>query len=177
MPEPEFLTRRLLVRRWNDDDIDALHEVYGDEDAMRWVGDGHAISREDCIRWQAVTRNNYLTRGYGMFAIELRAQPGVIGFCGIVHPDAQVAPEVKYAFKRAEWGQGFATEAVRGLIDHASRILRIGFLIATVAPDNLASHRVLLKAGMRSGELMQNPDGTQTRIFQWHADEPPRHGT
>ncbi|MEN3109700.1 GNAT family N-acetyltransferase [Uliginosibacterium paludis] len=169
MPEAEFLTHRLLVRRWNDDDIDALHEVYGDEDAMRWVGDGHAISRDDCVRWLAVTRNNYLKRGYGMFAIELRAQPGVIGFCGIVHPDGQIEPEVKYALRRSHWGQGFATEAVRGLIDHAHRRLGIDFLIATIAPANLASHRVLLKAGMRCGDLLQDPDGTQTRAFHWQA--------
>jgi RimJ/RimL family protein N-acetyltransferase len=157
------------VRRWLDSDLEALLAVYGDADAMRWVGEGRAITREECVQWLEVTRINYEKRGYGMFAIEQLAQPGVIGFCGIVHPGGQVKPEVKYAFLRSCWGQGFATEVLSGLIAYANRVHGLAFLIATAAPANVASHKVLLKAGMRRAELRANPDGTQTQLFLWGA--------
>lgn len=165
-----FVTDRLAVRRWRDDDLDALAAVYGDEDAMRWVGDGRAITRDECVRWLEVTRGNYAKRGYGMFAVEERTSPGVIGFCGIVHPGDQVDPEIKYAFLRAHWGRGLATEAVAGLIAYGAASHGLRSIVATAAPENHASHRVLLKAGMRRGALVRNDDGSRTQWFAWSAD-------
>jgi RimJ/RimL family protein N-acetyltransferase len=167
--EPEFKTERLLVRRWRDTDLPALLAVYGDADAMRWVGDGRAITHEECLQWLAVTRANYEKRGYGMFAIKERSSPGVIGFCGIVHPGGQPEPEVKYALRRSQWGRGLATEAVSGLIAYGASNHNLAFIIATTAPRNVASHRVLLKAGMRRAELRANDDGTHTQLFHWRA--------
>ena len=46
------------------------------------------------------------------------------------------------------WGQGYATEAVRGLIGYAFEELGLHRLEAGVATGNLASIRVLEKAGM-----------------------------
>ena len=171
MSEPEFETERLLVRRWRESDLHALLAVYGDAEAMRWVGDGRAITHEECVQWIGVTRSNYEKRGYGMFAVEGRSSPGVLGFCGIVHPGGQSEPEVKYALLRSHWGQGFATEAVSGLIAYASRVHNLAFIIATAAPQNVASHRVLLKAGLQRAELRSNNDGTHTQLFRWRAGQ------
>jgi RimJ/RimL family protein N-acetyltransferase len=169
MAAPEFETERLLVRRWRDSDVPALLAVYGDADAMRWVGDGRALTQSECIQWLAVTRRNYEQRRYGMFAIEDRSTRGTIGFCGIVHPGGQPQPEVKYALLRSHWGKGYATEAVTGLIAYGARAHCLTFIMATAAPQNLASHRVLLKAGMQRAALRANADGTFTQLFQWHA--------
>lgn len=169
MSESEFETERLLVRRWRDSDLPALLAVYGNAEAMRWVGDSRAITHEECVQWLAVTRSNYEKRGYGMFAIEERFSPGAVGFCGIVHPGGQPEPEVKYALLRSHWGRGLATEAVSGLIAYGARTHKLAFIIATTAPRNTASHRVLLKAGMQRGELRTNDDGTHTQLFHWHA--------
>lgn len=171
MSEPEFQTARLLVRRWRDSDLPALLAVYGDADAMRWVGDGRAITHEECVQWLGVTRRNYEKRGYGMFAIEERSAPGVVGFCGIVHPGDQPEPEIKYALRRSHWGRGLATEAVSALIAYGARTHGLAFIIATTAPDNVASHRVLLKAGMQRAELRANDDGTHTQLFHWRPGE------
>jgi RimJ/RimL family protein N-acetyltransferase len=134
---------------------------------MRWVDDGQPITLAECAHWFEVTRANYEKRGYGMFALEEKASGKVIGFIGIVHPGGQIEAEVKYAFLRSHWGQGLATEAVTGLIDYGARVHGLSYMIATVAPANIASQRVLLKSGMERGELVDNDDGTQTQLFQW----------
>ena len=164
-----FRTDRLLVRRWRESDLPDLNAVYGDADAMRWVGDGRPITDEECCKWMEITRENYEKRGYGMFAVERNATPGVIGFCGIVHPGGQVEPEIKYAYHRSCWGQGFATEVVVGLISYGVEVHGLRQLIATTAPDNTASHRVLLKAGMTRGKLVEDEDGSPTQVFEWFA--------
>jgi RimJ/RimL family protein N-acetyltransferase len=164
-----FETERLRVRRWRDTDLSALMAVYGDADAMRWVGDGGPITEAECHEWLVVTQRNYRTRGYGMFAVELKREPGAVGFCGIVHPAGQTDAEVKYAYLRRLWGLGIASEALRGLIGYGVREHGLRYMIATTAPENLASHRVLEKAGMIRGALRANDDGSHTQLFAYRA--------
>lgn len=167
MSETVFSTERLIVRQWRDSDLATLFAVYGDADAMRWVGDGKPITLEQCVKWLEITRWNYENRGYGMFAVEQKSFPGVIGFCGIVHPDGQAEPEIKYAYLRSLWGRGFATEAAAGLIEYGAAVHGLDYIIATTAPDNEASHKVLLKAGMTKGQLINEEDESATQLFYW----------
>lgn len=142
-------TDRLRIRRLVASDEHAMYRVYSDPEAMRYVDDGRPISREDCARWMLVTAENYGKRGYGMFAVELLRTTEVIGFCGLVHPGGQPEPEVKYAFQRTFWGQGFATETCRALITWGRESAELEEIIATVDPENKPSHAVLRKVGMR----------------------------
>ena len=73
-----FESERLRCRRWQPTDLATLLLVYGDAEAMRWVGDGAPISQAECEAWLKVTENNYRTRGYGMFVIEDRTSGQVI---------------------------------------------------------------------------------------------------
>lgn len=148
-----------------------MHAVYGDAGAMRWVDDGQPLDREGCVRWIEVTKQNYATLGYGMSALVLKHSGAVVGFCGIVHPGGQPEAEIKYALLRAHWGKGLATEAVRGMLAYAVERLDLSRVIATTAPENEASERVLLKTGMSHLETTLNEDGSHTKTFVWLAAE------
>lgn len=169
---PLFETRRLRCRRWIAEDIAPLIAVYGDADAMRWVGDGKPLVRAQCEAWLQVTANNYRDRGYGMFALEDRTAGTVVGFCGLIHPGGQPEAEVKYAFLRTHWGRGLATEALKALLVHGAQVHGLDRVIATVAPAHLASRRVLLKSGMVIGQPRRQDEGNFTQLFEWLA---PRH--
>lgn len=169
-----FTTERMCVRKIGESDYDDMMEVYGDRDAMRWVGDGQPITETECREWIVKTLQNYSKRGYGMFAVEERhgSKPGVpsivTGFCGIVHPDNQPEPEIKYAFKRRFWRQGLATEVVIHLLGYAQHILKLEHIIATVDPDNLASHRVLSNAGLQKTDTRLDADGVAVDYYTWN---------
>lgn len=164
-----FRTPRLDVRRLTADDLDAMHAVYGDAAAMRWVADGRGLDRDGCRRWIEKTLDNYRVRGYGMSALALPATGVVVGFCGLVHPDGQQLPEIKYALRRKFWGRGLASEAARGMLGYGARVFGLREVIATTDPDNAASHRVLEKAGMRAAETRRNDDGSHTKVYVWRA--------
>ena len=68
-------TERLGIRRLGPGDVDALHDDYGDAEAMRWVGDGQPLDRAGCERWVAVTKRSYRTRGYGIYALAPNEKP------------------------------------------------------------------------------------------------------
>lgn len=144
-----------------------MYAVYSDPVAARFVDDGLPIERELVGPWIAKTQHNYATYGYGMSAIEERETGAMIGFIGLVHPGGQPETEVKYALLRAFWGQGIATEAVRGMVAYARDDLGLTDLIATVDPAHLASQRVLFKAGFVVREDRHNEDGSVTRLMGW----------
>jgi RimJ/RimL family protein N-acetyltransferase len=164
-----FETERLIVRRLAEDDLDAMFAVYGDADTMRWVDDSVPLTLELCEEWVAVTYSNYATRGYGMSALVLRETGAVVGFCGLVHPGDQQTPELKYALRRELWGRGLASEAAKAMIAYGEMAFGMQRILATVAPANAASVRVLEKAGMRRTDTRHNADGTETAVFEWRA--------
>ena len=168
MSDTVFQTSRLRVRRWRESDLAQLVAVYGDADAMTWVGDGKPLTRDQCLLWLERTRANYEKFGYGMFAVERKPDNEAIGFCGLIHPGGQTEPEAKYAYDRACWGQGIATEALIGLLRYAVETHQHDYIIAT-APENIPSHRVLLKAGMTRGQPIKGTDGSTTELFEYFA--------
>lgn len=163
-----FTTPRLRVRRLDAGDVDDLLAVYGDRDSMRWVGDGEPLDRPECLEWVRVTERNYAERGYGMSALVGAASGRVIGFCGLVHPGGQPEPELKYALRREFRGNGYATEAARAMLAYGAEAFGLRRVIATVAPENAASQRVLTKAGMIRLETTRHaPDGSGSMLFAW----------
>jgi GMP synthase (glutamine-hydrolysing) len=161
-----FTTDRLLCRRWLQQDKPALLSVYGDLQTVRWVGDGSPLTDEEAEYWFAVTERNYQQRGYGMFTLESREDGKVVGFAGIVHPNNQQEPEIKYALHRDYWAQGLGSELVAGLIVYARIKHGLSVLIATVDPDNQASRRILEKSGMQHEDIIDDENGRKTLIYR-----------
>jgi RimJ/RimL family protein N-acetyltransferase len=66
-------------------------------------------------------------------------------------------PKLVNGFAPTYWGQGFATEAARAVLDHCFTTLGIEQIATTVDGPNTASQRVLERLGMRSqGEKTVN---------------------
>ena len=78
----------------------------------------------------------------GACGLELRDGPGGSGAAGAM-------PELGCWLGVAYWGRGFATEAVRALIDHAFTDLELEALQAGARVTNPASRRVLEKCGFQ----------------------------
>ncbi|EDY83995.1 acetyltransferase, GNAT family [Verrucomicrobiia bacterium DG1235] len=162
-----FETDRLVVRSITQDDVDSIYAVYSAPKAMRWVGDGQPIKYNDCIKWVEVTANNYASRGYGLSALQLSDTGEIIGFCGLVHPNGQHEPEIKYALLERYWGKGYASECVKGMIQYGHKQYGMDSIIATVAAENAASQKVLAKCDMRHRETITEDDNSSTLVFAW----------
>jgi RimJ/RimL family protein N-acetyltransferase len=75
------------------------------------------------------------------------ASGAIIGACGLDLRDG--APEIGYWLGVPHWGKGYATEAVRALIDHAFTDLDHEALNAGARVTNPASRRLLEKCGFQ----------------------------
>jgi RimJ/RimL family protein N-acetyltransferase len=82
-----------------------------------------------------------------VFLITARAGV-VLGACGIATLDGET-PEIGYWLGVPFWGNGYATEAARALIDHAFGDLGYEVLQGGARVSNPASRRVLEKCGFQ----------------------------
>ena len=82
-----------------------------------------------------------------VFLITLR-NGAVIGACGFTQIDRH-PPEIGYWLGVKYWGKGYATEAVRALIDHIFTDLGDEAIQAAARVTNPASRRVLEKCGFQ----------------------------
>ena len=164
-----FDSERLICRRWLPSDIDPIFEVYSDPKVARWIDDGTPITREESLAWLDVTSANYAKRGYGMFALQDKESGDVAGFVGLVHPDGQIDAEIKYALRQSHWGRGLASEVVKATASYGAGALGLTKIIATVAPQNKASQRVLEKAGFAFVEERFDDGEASEFYYEWHA--------
>ena len=72
----------------------------------------------------------------------------ILGGCGVGVLDGQ-GPELGYWLGVPFWGQGYATEAVRAVIDYAFTEVDYAFLNAGARVTNPGSRRVLEKCGFQ----------------------------
>src|SRR4051794_277172 len=103
-------TDRLLLRRWRGDDLGALAAMHADPEVMRYVGDGRPHSREQGAASLARYEQGWQARGFGLFAVELRAEGAFVGWVGLAVPEflPEVMPAVEIGWRlaRPHWGAG-----------------------------------------------------------------------
>ncbi len=68
---------------------------------------------------------------------------------GSIHPKHHLADVGIIIGDKALWGKGYATEALKLVIRHAFRTLKLHKLIAGMIATNQGSYRAFLKAGFR----------------------------
>jgi RimJ/RimL family protein N-acetyltransferase len=144
-----FTTERLAARRLRPGDLDDFYAICSNEEAMRYMGDGQPLTREQTEAWIDVSLTNYEVRGWGCFGVTPLESDRLIGFCGFARPPERPGiVELIYAFLPEHWGKGYATEAAGAMLEFGFTESGLTRIEATVDPTNLASKRVLEKIGM-----------------------------
>jgi len=167
---PFLETPRLRLRPAEPADLDAAAEMWSDEEVTRFIG-GKPRTRQDV--WFALLRSAglWVFRGYGYWVVTDRQTGAFLGEAGFADfqrglpPDLVPGPEAGWAFGRAAWGRGIASEAVTAVHEWLDAN-RPGISSCVIEPANIASIRVAEKLGYRqSGETLLGgvPVGTYRR--------------
>jgi ribosomal-protein-alanine N-acetyltransferase len=151
-------TERLEHRAFEDSDAEAFFALNSNPDVMRFTGEPILQSLE-AARQAISNYPDFDSVGYGRWASVLKETQAVIGFCGLKYLSDLGAVDIGYRFLPEYWGRGLATEACVASLDFGFTTLCLDEIISIVIPDNVASIRVLEKAGMQfDGEFLY--DGT-----------------
>jgi len=189
-------TERLLLREPTLDDAPALHRTLGDTRTMRYIGDGTGRPLERVVRSIESSMELFRARRMGGFIVERLDTGEVIGDALLLPiPHSGRTPrdpvtgkrdyadfgsrgphiELGYRLHPDHWGHGFATEAARALFAYATRPpspdpdggLGLTHLVGVTHKDNLASQRVLEKAGLTRQGLSEAYYDQEVMLFVW----------
>jgi RimJ/RimL family protein N-acetyltransferase len=145
-------TERLVLRRFTTADVDNLVELDSDPEVMRYLTGGtptpRAVIEHDILpHW---LRYYERSDGFGFWAAVEKTSGDFLGWLHLRPPDGAGPGEVElgYRLRQAAWGQGYATEGARALIRKGFTELGVRRVVASTYQDNLASRRVMEKAGL-----------------------------
>jgi RimJ/RimL family protein N-acetyltransferase len=146
---PVLETERLVLRAPRLADAKAIVRLAGDRRiAENTARIPHPYGADDAEQFLAVVNRQ---EGEATFAIALKGEvigkSEVMGMCGVERREG--AAEIGYWLGVPYWNRGYATEAVRALIDHAFGDLEHEALQAGARVSNPASRRVLEKCGFQ----------------------------
>jgi ribosomal-protein-alanine N-acetyltransferase len=146
---PEIETEHLLLRQFTAADLELYSEcIFADPDVTRFLPKRDISPRERAERVLKYFGEHWQKHGFGDWAVTDKADGQLIGHCGLNFVPEAGEVEVEYALAKAYWGRGIATEAARASLRYAFETLKLERVIALADPKNIASWRVMEKAGL-----------------------------
>ncbi len=146
-------TPRLWLRRFTADDVDLVVELDADPAVMRFINGGTPTPRDEIAGSVLPAFLAYYERGekWGFWAAIEKATGSFLGWFHLrpAEGGADDEPELGYRLVRSAWGRGYATEGSAALIEKAFAEFGARRVYAETMAVNLASRRVMEKAGLR----------------------------
>ncbi len=146
----EIETERLRLRPLRAADRNDLHHLFTDPDVRRYLWDDQVLPIEQT--WAVVSESlrRFGTDGTGLWAVYRSGRAPVAGFGGYWPFPAGL--EILFGLAPVHWGRGLATELVRTLLRYGFEELGLDRVDGSSDAPNVASLRVMEKAGMHEVE-------------------------
>ena len=145
-----FETSRLLARMPHLKDIPAMVEYLSDpsiSDTTLTIP--YPYSESDAYHWINKSKEEWINGLAYTFVLELRSTGELIGAVGLHMISLHDRAEAGYWIAEPFWNQGYATEALTGLLKFGFDGLKLNKVFATHMDQNPSSGRVMIKAGMK----------------------------
>lgn len=170
-------TERLLLRRSTVDDAEAIAAYRADPEVARYQGWDRVDLESVRTSMAEMAGREPGEPGWVQFSVEEQTTGRLVGDVGL-SPDEEEPGVIKVGYTMAPraQGKGYATEAVRALVDYAFDTLGADTVIAYASAENLPSHRVAEKAGLRLVRRFEgrSDDGTTWRGVRYQLDHTDR---
>jgi ribosomal-protein-alanine N-acetyltransferase len=142
-----FETERLILRRFNERDIDEVFAMRSDADVMRFIRAPQ--NRVESVNWLNLVSSRWESDQIGFCAIIEKQTDKFVGWCGLWQLKETDELEIGYAIAKDVWGKGFATEAARVFLQYGFEQLKPDKIVGVAEPENVSSRRVMEKLGMK----------------------------
>ena len=124
-------TKRLVLRPVTPQDHAMLLAHWALPDVRRFLFDGEALSPAEVAQTIEESARDFREDGYGVWLIQEEGGVRLVGTAGL-RPLEELGLEIFYSLAPDSWGQGYATEAARAVVDHALVDLGLPEVLAEV---------------------------------------------
>lgn len=141
-------TPRLYLREFTIDDAQLLIDLNSNQNVTRYTGDGPLKDLEEAQYILTDIIFPQYKNNIGRWAVHLKSNNEFIGWCGLKFIAQDNEIDLGYRFFENHWGQGYASESAKAVLEYGVNNLKLKNIIARAAKDNVASINVLKKLGM-----------------------------
>jgi aminoglycoside 6'-N-acetyltransferase len=170
-------TQRLVLRRFQASDAPVLAAYRSDPDVARFQSWSAPVSQEEAAALvRAYAGGDPRTPGWFQYAVELAAGHTLIGDVGVNLHDNRMQAEIGFTLAAGYQGHGYATEAVRRVMEHLFDDQGLHRVSAECDARNTSSARLLDRLGFqREGHRPANTwikgEWTDDLLFGLLADQ------
>lgn len=160
---PPIETERLLLRRSRPEDAATISAYRSDPNVNRQQGwDRTDLEGVLADIVEMSGRSPGEPGGWVQFTVEERGGGRIVGDVGLSVADGEPGViKVGYTIDPAFQGLGYATEAIRALVEYAFETLGAEVVRAHASAENAPSIRVAEKIGMRLVERVEHREGDE----------------
>lgn len=144
----EIETARLRLCPLRSEDVDDFHRLLIDPDVRKYLCDDKVLDTEQAASFIDGSHASFESNGFGLWAVRPREEDILIGFCGFWFFHDPPELQLLYGIAPKYWGKGLATEVARVMMRYGFEEHSLDRIIASADVPNLASLRVMEKAGM-----------------------------
>ncbi|MEM1322298.1 MAG: GNAT family N-acetyltransferase [Bacteroidota bacterium] len=147
---PNLVTERLRLRCPVQADFELFYQLHSDPEVMRYITNGVPHDRETVQGYVGTLLGKLATGNplYNWWMAERQADGAFVGWFILKDLDNTEELEIGYRLMTQHWGQGYATEGSRAILNYAFNHLQLERIVAVALPENKGSRRVIEKLGM-----------------------------
>lgn len=163
---PILETNRLVLRKFDINDAQDLYEYCKDPEVTKQLNFDSYQNIEN-----AQDRIDYLRMKYSQdkllcWAIVEKRSDKVIGSIDLFHiSDNDKQAEVGYVINRTYWNNGYATEALKKVIDYGFSNLELSKICGYCCINNIGSQTVMENAGMIFESIVENEIKIKEKLY------------
>ncbi|MFM9985790.1 MAG: GNAT family N-acetyltransferase [Flavobacteriales bacterium] len=163
MSKLQLETPRLFMREFEEADAALIFELDSDPEVHRFLGNKPIKEFTQAEEVIHLIRKQYAERKIGRWAVFLKENEQFIGWAGYKLNTEEINGfinfyDLGYRFQKKFWGQGYASESARHLLDWGLKNLDPERIYAMTHKENEASRRVLIKTGFIERGIFDNED-------------------
>lgn len=158
---PILETERLILRNITKTDAISIFKYLSDSEVMKYYGLEPFKSVQDAldeISWYESIFNEQTGIRWG---ISLKDNDKIIGSCGFLNTvSTHRRTDIGFELSKEYWGQGIGSEAIMAIIHYAFEQMNIQRIQALIEPLNIASQKMVEKAGFLQEGLLRKYEYT-----------------
>lgn len=157
-PFKNLETERLYFRRITHADAEEVLALRGNPEAMKYIPRPLAKNLEDAIVHINMINEKIDTNVGINWGITVKGNDKIIGIIGHyrIQPENYRA-EIGYMLSPEHHGKGYATEAIKAILEYGFYNMNLHSIEAVIDPDNIASERVLQKNNfVKEAHILEN---------------------
>lgn len=156
------VTERLRLRRSVPEDAETISAYRSDPQVHRYQGWDRTDPAGVRAEIRRMSERSAGESGWVQFSVEERESGRLVGDIGLSPVEGEPGViKIGYTIAPAYQGRGYATEAVRALVDYVFGTLGADVVRAYASAENLPSIRVAEKVGLRLVERFERRHGSE----------------